>query len=331
MLEQRTLADIIRSKVPLGSQNPRGFFDVHCPICHDKKQRGGFKFDTESTGYSCYNCGAKFKYEEGTGRLSRNARQVLEAFGISREDLTALPSSLLNPSLNKEADVSLDELKRVKLFTPEVALPDRSFPIGSEGHEELQLPIAEYLLSRRVDIDKLKPYFSLDPRYLRHAIIPFWRDGKIIYWQARAIDDGVKRRYLNCSIARDAVLFGYDELYSWSPKPLFVCEGVFDAAVLNGIATLGSSLNEAKLEVLRKSRRRLIFVMDQDKTGDSFATTALDNGWEISYLDKTGTDANKSVQLYGLPYTVWVLLKNATRDRIKLSMGHLNSRLQGRF
>lgn len=331
MIEQRSLADIIQSKVALGSANARGFFDVRCAVCHDAKARGGFKFDTETTGYSCYNCSARFRYEEGSGKLSKNAKEVLEAFGISRDDLTALPSSLLSPKVQTEADITLQEMRKVKLHTPEVPLPARSFPIGHDGHEELQLPIAEYLLSRRIDIDKVRPYFSLEPRFLRRAILPYWRDGRMIYWQARAIDDDIKPRYLNSPATRDAVMWGYDNLFTWSPKPLFAAEGAFDAAVLDGICLLGSSLNEAKVEVLKRSRRRIIFIMDQDKTGDHLASQALDNGWEITYLDKTGMDANKSVQEYGLPYTIYVLLKNATRDRVKLSMGHLNARLQGSF
>jgi hypothetical protein len=295
-------------------------------MCHDQKDRGGFKFDEQFAGYSCYNCGAKFKYEEGTGKLSKNAREILEAFGITRDDLTAIRSAILQAP-KEETEIKLDELKKVKLITPEVPLPNKSYPIGADHHEELQIPIAEYLEARHIDPLRVQAHFSLDPRYLNRVIIPYLRDGKIIYWQARAILDDVKPRYLNSPIARDAVMYGYDRLYNYDPSPLFVNEGVFDAAVLNGIGICGSSLNAAKIEILRKCGRRLIFVIDRDKTGGELAKQVLENGWELTFVDRRASDANKSVQLFGLPFTVYTLMKNVTRNPAMSMLGVLEGRL----
>ncbi len=318
--------DIIQEKVPLGAKNSRGWYDTRCPICHDKKERFGFFHDGIYTSGYDYNCGAKFKYEEGTGKLSKNAREILEAFGITRDDLTAIRSAILQAP-KEETDIKLDELKKVKLITPEVPLPNKSYPIGADHHEELQIPIAEYLEARHIDPLKVQAHFSLDPRYLNRVIIPYLRDGKIIYWQARAILDDVKPRYLNSPIARDAVMYGYDRLYNYDPSPLFVNEGVFDAAVLNGIGICGSSLNTAKIEILRKCGRRLIFVIDRDKTGGELAKQVLENGWELTFVDRRASDANKSVQLFGLPFTVYTLMKNVTRNPAMSMLGVLEGRL----
>jgi hypothetical protein len=322
MLQQKTLADIIREKVSLGPQNSRGFYDVRCAVCSDNKPRGGFKFDEGTTGFSCYNCGSRFRYEEGSGKISKNARQVLDAFNITREDLYSLPSAMF-VAAPKEADVTLAELQKVKLHTPAVPLPEHCQPLGSSGHEELQAPLISYLLSRKIDPLEARACFSLDTKYLGRVIIPFYRDSKVIYWQARHIDGTAKPRYLNSPAARDAVMFGYDHLHAWSPKPLFVTEGVFDAISLGGICTLGSVLNEAKLEVLKRSRRRLIFVMDPDKTGDGYVKQALDRDWEVSFFDKRGMDANQTVIEHGLPYAIYTLLKNATRNRTAQDIGRL--------
>lgn len=326
MIQNRTLSEIIQSKIALGPQNSRGFFDVACQVCSDRKPRGGFKFDSEHCGYSCYNCGARFKYEEGSGRLSKNARQVLEAFGITREDLTAIRSAMFAAPV-EEAEISLDELKKVKLHTPEVALPEKSYPIGVDHHEELQLLLAEYLESRKIDAVAVNAHFSLTPSYLRRVIIPYMRDGKIIYWQARAIDDDAQRRYLNCPAAKDAVMYGYDRLFTFDPAPLFVTEGVFDAISLSGACILGSSLSAAKIEVLKRCRRRVIFVIDRDKTGGELAKSVLSNEWELTFVDQRAADANKSVQLFGLPYTVYTLMKNVTRSPVMSSLGVLQGKL----
>ena len=335
MLEQKTLADIIKEKVHLGSENSRGFYSVKCAECNDYQERGGFKFDGGNVGYHCWNCGTKFRYEEGAS-VGYNAKKILESFGISREDLSAIRSNLFGAP-PEDASINLEELKRVKLHTPEVALPPRSQPLGVDGHEELQEAIIMYLLDRKIDPLAIKAHFSLEPRFLRRVIIPFYRDRKVIYWQARTIDN-VKPRYLNCEIAKDAVIYGYDKIYSYDTTPLFVTEGIFDAAVLGGICLIGSTLNAAKIEVLKKTKRRIIFVIDRDRPGGLLGQLALDNGWELSFVDIRAKDANDSVIKFGLPYTIYSLLQNATTNLTKmqglsqahLAMGLLEERLRNR-
>lgn len=328
LVSQKSLFDILQEKLPLGPKNSRGWYELRCAVCNDHSPRFGIYHDGTYTSCHCWNCGVKAKYEEGTGKLSRSFRQVLEAFGITKNDLVELRSTIFNQAKAEETAVTLDALKKVKLVTPEVALPDNSYPIGHELFPELQLPLASYLERRKVDPLKVKAHFSLDPRMLGRVIIPFYRAGKVIYWQARHIEDGVKPRYLNSYCSRDAVLYGYDELVSWKSTPIFVTEGVFDAIVLDGVCTLGSSINAAKLEVLRRCRRRLIFVVDRDKTGGEFGATALENGWEVTFVDERVKDANQSVQQHGLAYTIYTLLSNATakpaypdQSRLQLALG----------
>lgn len=333
MLEQKTLSSIIQDKVTLGSISPTGFYNLRCPVCTDHSERGGFKFDGDTTGYSCWNCNSKFKYEEGTGKLSKNAKDILEAFGISREDLRELTSSIFLKQ-TEDKDISLESVTKVKLHTPEVAFPDRCKPLLSDGHEGLQEPILEYLLNRKIDPLVHTFYFSLDPKMLRRVIIPYWRDNKLIYWQARTIDKDVKPRYRNCEVAKDAVIYGYDQLHSYEVAPLFVTEGVFDAIMVDGISILGSSLNQAKLEILKRTKRRLIFVIDRDQTGGELGKTVLANGWELTFVDIRAADINDSVVKFGLPYTAYSLIKNATtkgnmlQSSISLNMGLMEARLR---
>lgn len=336
MLKQLTLAEIIQSKVALGPQNSRGFYDVKCPLCADTRPRGAFRFDSESTGYTCFHCGFKTRYQEGTGAISKKFRSLLDAFGITSDDLVSIRSSLLSDKPAKEEPISLQSLQKVKLTTPETSLPDKSHPIGSPICPELQAPLVEYLLDRKIDPVAVRAHFSLSQKLLGRVIIPFYREEKIIYWQARAVDSAVVPRYLNSPVARDAVLYGYNQLSTWSPLPLFVTEGVFDAITLGGVCTLGSSVNEAKVEILKRSSRRLIFVVDRDTAGGTFGEVALQNGWEVTFVDERARDANHSVKLFGLPFTLYTLMKNATKkpsfaaqSKLQLSMGLLLGKLRG--
>lgn len=334
MLEQKTLASIIQERVTLGAVSPTGFYNLRCPVCNDHSERGGFKFDGDTTGYSCWNCNSKFKYEEGSGKLSKNAKDILEAFGITREILREMTSSIFLKQSVEGNEVSIEAVTKLKLNTPEVAFPDRCRPLLSDGHEGLQEPILEYLLSRKIDPLEHTFYFSLDPKMLRRVIIPFWRNGTLIYWQARSIDDGVKPRYRNCEVSKDAVLYGYDQLHSYEQAPLFCTEGVFDAIPLDGLCILGSSLNAAKIEILKRTKRRLIFIIDRDHTGGELGKAVLREGWELTFVDLRARDVNDSIVKFGLPFTAYSLLKNATtkgnmlQSSISLNMGLMEARLR---
>ncbi len=308
IIKAKLLSELIEEKIVLPAPNENGWRAVRDLTCNDHSERGGFKFDGIYTVFNCFNCGAKFKFEEGTGRLSKNAREILSAFGISSEDLSSLTSPLFAPPPEKE--ITLDSLAKLKLTTPEVSFPPRTHPLLSEGHEELQAPLLEYLLSRRIEPLKTRFYYSLEPRFLRRIIIPYWRDTRLIFWQARTIDN-VRPRYLNCEVAKDAVIYGYDRLHMHDAAPLFVTEGVFNAIMVDGISIMGAALNAAKIEVLKRTRRRLIFVRDRDSQGDALSRQALANGWEVTTVDPRVNDVNESVQRFGLPYTAYVLIKNA--------------------
>ena len=166
--------------------------------------------------------------------------------------------------------------------------------------------------------------YSLDPNFLRRVIIPFWKDEKIIYWQARTIDR-IKQRYLNCIISKEAVLYGYSELYRWSSAPLFVAEGVFDAMQVNGVSILGSVINQTKLQLLNKSKRRLVFVIDRDENGHKLGKFALDNNWEITFVDINADDINDSINKFGKLFTIYSLMKNISSKNINFEK--LESRL----
>jgi len=152
----------------------------------------------------------------------------------------------------------------------------------------------------------------MDPKFFNRVILPCTRDGKVIYWQARTILKDVKPRYLSPGTNKDAVLWGYDNLYRDPDKPLFITEGIFNAAPLHGVALLGATLNESKLEILNRSRRRKIVVVDRDQKGGALAELALQHRWEVTFTAPDVNDVNDSVQKYGVLLTTWTLLKNAT-------------------
>ena len=87
------------------------------------------------TSYNCFNCVTKFRYQEGSGNLSRAAKNILESFGIRRDKLREITSAMF---LNKHEseEITLESIKGPRLFTPEVALPDQCYKLLSTDHED---------------------------------------------------------------------------------------------------------------------------------------------------------------------------------------------------
>lgn len=311
-MKSRLLSDLIEEHIHLGKESSTGFRALRCAVCNDHSERAGFKFDGDTIGYNCFNCGSKFVYEENSGELGKHARRILEAFGITKQQLDEVTGSAFFVKANEPKTITMEALKgpQIKLHTPEVPLPPKTYPLGAEHNEALQIPLVEYLLSRKLDPISLNAHFSLDPKHLNRVILPCMRDGKVIFWQSRTIKDGVKPRYVSPGTDKTAVLYGYEKLWRDYDLPLFVTEGIFDAESVDGVALLGSTLNDSKIEVLNRCRRRKIVVVDRDGNGKQLADLALGTGWEITFAP--AGDANKSLIQYGKPYLIWYLLKNAT-------------------
>jgi DNA primase len=166
------------------------------------------------------------------------------------------------------------------------------------------------LLSRKIDLKKYQFYFSLEQRFINRIIIPFYRNQKLIFWQARSIIKNDKNRFDNAPVSREAVLFNFDQLKSYTTTPLFITEGVFDAMMLDGVALLSSTLNPAKEKLLSESKRRLVFVIDKDKNGGELAKRVLDRGWEIVFSPDGTDDVNHSVQRFGLSWTIYEMMRS---------------------
>lgn len=328
MIQQQKLEDLIREKIPFGSSDSRGFYSLKCGVCNDYKVRAGFKFENSSIIYNCWNCSTAAVYEEFSGKISKNFRKILNAYSIEDSDIsTVINTAFFNKKEPESKTITLASLVKINTSTPEIKLPPKSFPLGHDEFIDYQSKLVDYLTSRGIDIMKYKFYFSLEERFKDRIIIPFYRDGKLIFWQARSIDSAEKKRYDNAIVPRTAVMFNMDKLNHYSPGVLFVVEGIFDAMPIDGVAILGSALTEAKIELLKKSNRKLIFVIDKDDNGRHVAEIALKHGWGITFAPDNANDVSNSIQRYGIIWTVNELMKKVcySKDDAELAI-NLNCR-----
>ena len=315
------LEDLIREKIPFSKTDSRGFNVLKCQCCHDYKIRAGFRFEAGTIFFNCWNCSTSGSYTEFEGTITRKFRSILNAHGIEDTEISAVVNSAFFFKKQKEESeagcdmITLSNLTKINTTTPAVKLPPKSILLGSTSEFlDYQTKLVAYLEKRKIDLNKYRFYFSLEPRFIDRVIIPFYRNSQVIFWQARHISDAEKKRYDNAPVSREAILFNINQLYVLSQAPLFITEGVFDAMIVNGVALLGSKLNDAKIELLSKSNRRLIFVIDKDKNGRALAQEVLKRGWEITFAPEGANDINKSAQRFGLSWTVYSLMNGIPKN-----------------
>lgn len=308
-----SIEQIIRRYVPLGKISNSGFYSLKCPICNDYKYRLGIKFEAGNVVTNCFNCAYKAVYEAGSKNISNKLRKLLILLGVEESEIEKFEGNHFLESKNNPVDktITVESLSKKQFNTPVQPLPDGSVLLEN-SNDESALDIAEYLQRRKM-LDTGYPFYVAEKRYPRRVIIPFYRNGKIIFWQGRTIDD-VDPRYVGCDAPKEAIIFNYDALYRDYGKPLFVCEGVFDALSINGISLIGSTLNETKIDILKACRRPIIFVLDPDKNGKILGEKVLDCGWQITFTPEGSEDVNHSITKYGKLFTIYTLMKNARTD-----------------
>jgi DNA primase len=132
---------------------------------------------------------------------------------------------------------------------PNVALP-ADFSLLEEGKSVLAARAKRYMMRRGFKKYHWERYgLGVAKSIGIRIIIPIEGD----YWQARAIIQLIKPKYINPKSESKKVLFNPGALESY--KEVVICEGAFSAMAVgdNAIALVGKSATRAKLERLKQS------------------------------------------------------------------------------
>lgn len=317
-----TLEEVIRQHVSLPPRpNGRGFFSVLCKVCNDhgkKGKRAGFKFDTGTVGYNCFNCGHSGLYTASIHeKMPHGMVTVLESFGIPSVDWEpVLFASLANQERNAEAGI---DAPRIVSIEPDIQeFPPFFYPLTDDPADDWAQFGIEYLKSRNIDW-KSHPFYCVrrvkdDPenqRWYGRLIIPVYKDGKLIFWQGRDLTDMHVKKYLSPSFDKDRVLGGFDRIREYTTQPLYITEGWFDAYHVKGVAVFGSRLMEPQVKWLNQSHRQKVVIPDRFGDGHLLALDALKLGWSIALPDiGSCKDVDAAVKQYGELYTLMSIREN---------------------
>lgn len=303
------MENLIRQNVRFEGKG-KGWEHSKCRICNDYKTRASFCFDDAKIKYNCFNCGHNASYTKNSTFVSKEFKDVLEAIGVTQDDIDLV---LGKNFFNKDQLVLAKKKAESKIS--ECPLPDNSYQVTSIDENDVWTIVAsEYLESRGLSLDDHTWFLCPHGTFRDRLLIPYYKDEKIIYWQARSFDECSKKRYVNAPVPIEPILFGYEHLDKHTDSPLFIMEGVFDAISIDGVGMLGSKLYKQRIDAFTKSRRRKIFVIDKkDKQNNGYklGIDALKHGWEITFVSGDTRDVNHAVTKYGKLWTIRNLIENA--------------------
>ena len=218
-----------------------------------------FHFETEPSFYvhpekkifKCFGCG------EGGDVVKFLARVK----GISQVDALAELLEELSLVVRRK-----EVVKKGGKEEREVKFPEGSIELEKLRDSWLWGEVEDFGERHRVRVEDM---LEMKWRWWRGRIlIPCWdkERKKLLYWVARAVDDVVEPRYVNCAVEKNGVLWGLD-WYRVEEGVLYVCEGWKDAYRMRGVAVLGVQVKESQVEriveIVREERCSVGVVFDR--------------------------------------------------------------------
>lgn len=313
-------------------QTRSGYTNICCPVCvrrgtsQDHKFRCGIRF-SDSIGVNCFNCFFKGRFRVGD-RLSNPMRDFLVELGIPPRDVQKLAmwADMVRSMMQSRPDLHVERTLYIPKFY-ETDLPPKARSLqdwATDCHDDPDfLATVDYLLSRGTTAANATTYYW-SPSMKQRLIIPCYHNDMLVGWTARGINDEVDPRYLKELPSN--YLFNTKFLTIPERKYVFIVEGVFDALVIEGIAALGGSLNEAQISWINHSNKQPVVIPDRDKSGRHLIEIAIRQGWPVAtpcypgnrWWDEDIKDCADATKRYDKLYVVQSIVANLTYNKTQI-------------
>lgn len=336
------IKDAILQNIGTLKPAPKNWNKRHCMLCHtqghtkDTRNRFGIQFNPQSIAVNCFNCGFSAGYKDNEP-LSKSFKFFLKHIGVSDKFISQVDFEAFKAKNNidniregsPDKPVMSAEEKFKSLFhqwhTRE--LPDGSLPITEWLEHGLDDPnflqVVNYALSRRIfDLDKMYWCPGTEKNLNQRLIIPYYYRKRIVGFTSRLSYDAdnkvIPKYYQQCPTD---FVFNLDNQQDWFRKYVIVTEGVLDAWVTDGVATLGE-INQTKIDIINRLQKQVIVSTDRDKTGGLLVDAALENNWAVSFpkWDNNIKDASSAVEKYGRLLTVQSIISSAITGKEKIQL-----------
>ena len=101
-----------------------------------------------------------------------------------------------------------------------------------------------------------------------------------------------------------------------------MCEGIFDALSISGLAVMHNDINDAQARLIRSLGKEIIVVPDQDTAGVALIDRAIELGWSVSIPSWPDgvKDINDAVIKLGKLTALMTIMQARETSRIKIEM-----------
>lgn len=301
-------------------KTPSGWMSLNCPMCSDKRKRGGFKY-SEIISYHCFNCGYKASYTPGR-LLSKRIRELLLGIGVPDQKIKELQ---LQAMKEKDDDFQVQKADKWTLDFKEQKLPNNAVPfehiINQKNPPTEALFVYKYIMDRKLDLFKglywsPDPYMKINERF----ILPFYFNNKVVGYTSRLIKEyeNVPKYY---SSVQPGYMYNMDNLFK-ERKYTVIVEGVLDALTINAVSSLGNKLTQPQIDLINGIGNTVIVCPDRDKAGTNLIDVALENNWMVSFPDWEDNikDTADAVKEYGQVYTLKSIIQSAEHNTAKIEV-----------
>lgn len=294
------------------SRTPSGWTSFDCPICSDKRRRGGVITEGARISYHCFNCGYKAGWSPAP-HLSKKYQELAERLGASSEEINAIQLELLKhrTELEKLSDTATTGV--FARFTQEDLPADtQSIEHLPDGDE-----LKEYARSR--GILGVYPLLKLGgTAYQRRITVPFTYNGDLVGWSSRHVNPPDKRTPKFLSNHQPGYVFNVDHFAGTDRDTVVVVEGLFDAILVDGVAVMSNQVSAEQAHLIDSLGKRVIVCPDRDQAGKKLIEQALALDWWVSFppWHPDCKDAADACDRYGRTATLNSIMHHATDNQV---------------
>jgi len=302
-----------------------GWISFNAVCCHhngqtaDRRGRGGLKATEQGWSYHCFNCGYTASFILGRN-VSLKARRLLTWLNVPEEEIERINLESLR---HRSAEGIINDRQRAYGQLANIKFDETDLPTHSEFLDNPDCEEYQYLVRRCAPLDY--PYMiiwngdSNKQHYTRSGVvIPFTYDNVVVGYTIRFLDDRMPK-YINNM--QPGYVFGTDlQKNSW--QYAIVCEGVFDALSISGLAVMHNDINDAQARLIRSLGKEIVVVPDQDTAGVALIDRATELGWSVSIPEwpEDVKDINDAVIKLGRLATLMTIMQARQTSRIKIEI-----------
>jgi len=298
------------------NRTPSGWTTFDCPMCSDKRKRGGVIQGGVKISYHCFNCGYTTGWSPAP-HLGKRYRDLVTALGVSSTDIHNVQIELMKHSEELSDVQDTDYVYNFSKFDP-IELPENTTMVDDlpDGHE-----VKEYARDRGVL--GLYPLLHFDEfPHKKRLIVPFLYNNDVVGFTGRHINPPDKETPKYYHSLPSGYVFNLDKFTNAEREFVIVTEGVFDAILIDGISVMGNSVTAEQAHLIDKLGKRVILCPDRDEAGKELIAQAIELGWYVSYPDWSPEikDAADACSRYGRLATLFSIINNATNNKIKIQV-----------